>query len=249
MILTLLGAPGSGKGTQGRRLAERMGLAYLSTGDLLRHEAARGTALGMQARPFMDAGKLVPDDVLIPVVVAELTALTGLPTGPSNGAGSSGARGVVLDGFPRTRDQAAALDGAGRCAVSAALLLQVPDEVVIARLASRLYCEGCSSTYNTAHTPPHRPDRCDGCDGLLTRRADDCPETVRERLALYARECQPLIQYYRQRGCLAEIDGNAAAERVQEALLQAARHCVEEGAVPFTHLAQPVPQSAAFQAA
>jgi adenylate kinase len=250
VILTLLGAPGSGKGTQGRRLAERLGLAYLSTGDLLRSAAARGTALGKEAKPYVDEGKLVPDVLLVPVVVAELSALTG--TSPaSRHAGTNTARGVVLDGFPRTREQAVALDTAGpACSVRGALLLRVPDEVVVNRLASRLFCDGCGSTYSTAITPPRRPDLCDGCDGPLSRRVDDSPETVRHRLALYARECQPLLEYYRHRGCLSEIDGNAPTARVQDALLQAAACALlEEGPLPFGRLGHRTPQPASFHAA
>jgi adenylate kinase len=210
MILTLLGAPGSGKGTQGRRLAERLGLAYLSSGDLLRSAIARRTETGLRAKPFLDQGLLVPDEVLIPLVSTELRSITN--------------PGVVLDGFPRTRDQAVALDAANDgCAVEGALFLKVPDEVVIQRLASRLMCETCGSSFGAGTKPPREEGTCDACGGALSRRIDDAPDTVRHRLSVYARSAEALISYYRQRGVLIEVDANAPADRVTDSLLTATR--------------------------
>src|SRR6266542_325441 len=207
MILTLLGAPGSGKGTQGRRLAERLGLAYLSSGDLLRSAISRGTETGLRAKPYLDAGHLVPDDVLIPLVCTELLAIPQA--------------GVVLDGFPRTRDQALALDATDDCAVDTALMLEVPDDVVVDRLASRLMCGDCGSSFSAVSHRPKREGVCDACGGPLKRRGDDAPETVRHRLAVYHESESRLAEYYDERGVLLKIDGNAPEDQVTEALLKA----------------------------
>ena len=208
MILTLLGAPGSGKGTQGRRLADRLDLAYLSSGDLLRRAISRGTAAGLRAKPYLDSGRLVPDEVLIPLVRSELDAVTQ--------------DGVVLDGFPRTRDQAIALDATSSgCTVDGALFLKVPDDEVIRRLASRLMCGDCGSSFSAATHPPKRESTCDACGGPLSRRTDDAPETVRRRLAIYNEGAATLTAYYRTRGALIEIDGHAPEDQVADALLTA----------------------------
>ncbi len=221
MIVTLLGAPGSGKGTQGRWLATRLGASYVSSGDVLRRAIARGTALGRNVQRFVERGALVPDDVLVPVVMAEVTSLET----PAQSTG--GPQKVVLDGFPRTCTQAEAFDrlhaGSG---MDAALLLRVPDEVVVARLAARLYCDGCGSSYSLVSRPPRREALCDGCDDTLTRRADDAPETVRHRLTLYAAAVQPLTDYYRLRGRLAEVDGDGEEECVAESLYSAVKPLV-----------------------
>jgi adenylate kinase len=207
MNLTLLGAPGSGKGTQGRRLAERLGLAYFSSGDLLRSAISRGTEAGLRAKPYLEAGHLVPDDVLVPLVCTELLAIS-----PA---------GVVLDGFPRTRDQALALDATEDCAVDAALLLDVPEDVVVERLASRLMCGTCGSSFSAVSHRPKQEGVCDACGGPLKRRGDDAPETVRHRIAVYHESASGLAEYYDQRGVLLKIDGNAPEDQVTEALLAA----------------------------
>lgn len=207
MILTLLGAPGSGKGTQGRRLAEHLGLAYLSSGDLLRSAISRGTEAGLRAKPFLEAGHLVPDDVLIPLVCTELLAL---PRG-----------GAALDGFPRTREQAVALDATNGCTVDGALLLDVPEDVVVDRLASRLMCGDCGSSFGATTYRSKQEGVCDACGGTLKRRGDDAPETVRHRLAVYNESAARLIDYYRERCVLLTINGNAPQDEVTAALLAA----------------------------
>ena len=222
MILTLLGAPGSGKGTQGRRLAERLGLAYLSSGDLLRSAITRGTGAGRRAQPYLEKGDLVPDAVLVPLVCGELQALCA-------GAGRSDdeldVNGVVLDGFPRTRDQAISLDtlDGGSCAVDAALYLRVPDDVVIDRLASRLTCTGCGTSFSAVTKLPRREGVCDNCENPLTRRLDDSAHMVRQRLAVYTNAAAPLITYYRDRHTLIELDGNLPETEVAAALEEATR--------------------------
>ena len=221
MILTLLGAPGSGKGTQGRRLAERLGLAYLSSGDLLRSAITRGTEAGRRAQPYLEKGDLVPDAVLVPLVCGELQALCA----GGHTAAAEDVKGVALDGFPRTRDQAVALDSVsgGSCAVDAALYLRVPDEVVIARLASRLTCKECGASFSEVTKLPRIDGVCDSCGGALSRRGDDSAHMVRQRLAVYANAAAPLIAYYRERDSLIEIDGNQPEPQVAAALEQATR--------------------------
>ena len=224
MILTLLGAPGSGKGTQGRRLAERLSLAYLSSGDLLRSAIARGTDAGRRAQPYLEKGDLVPDAALIPLVCGELQALcAGGRT--EDGQDGEDIHGVVLDGFPRTRDQAIALDtvSGGSCGVDAALYLRVPDEVVIARLASRLTCTSCGASFSEVTKLPRADGVCDSCGGALTRRGDDSAHMVRQRLAVYTNAAAPLIAYYRERRSLVEIDGNLPEPEVAAALERATR--------------------------
>ena len=225
MILTLLGAPGSGKGTQGRRLAERLGLAYLSSGDLLRSAISRGTEAGRRARPYLEKGDLVPDSVLVPLICGELQALcAGSGSGTTEESGEI--NGVVLDGFPRTLEQAIALDtmSGGACAVDGALYLRVPDEVVISRLASRLTCGDCGASFSDVTKLPRQEGICDSCNGPLSRRGDDSAHMVRQRLAVYANAAAPLIAYYRDRSSLVEIDGNAPEPEVAEALLAATSH-------------------------
>ena len=224
MILTLIGAPGSGKGTQGRRLAERLGLAYLSSGDLLRSAIVRGTEAGRRAQPYLEKGDLVPDAVLVPLVCGELQALCAGPVSSADGAAHRELNGVVLDGFPRTRDQAIALDTlqGGACAVDAALYLRVPDDVVIARLATRLTCTGCGASFSEVTKLPHREGICDTCGANLTRRGDDSAHMVRQRLAVYANAAAPLITYSRDRNALIELDGNQPEEHVAQTMLAAA---------------------------
>jgi adenylate kinase len=213
MILTLLGAPGSGKGTQGRRLAERLGLAYLSSGDLLRSAIASGTETGLRAKSFLEQGLLVPDDVLIPLVSTELSGIAQA--------------GTVLDGFPRTRDQALALDSSsGGCTVDGALFLSVPDDVVVARLASRVMCSTCGCSFSASSNAPKQEGVCDACGGALARRIDDAPDTVRQRLAVYTQSAQSLISYYRHRGVLAEVNAHAPADQVTESLLAATQSLI-----------------------
>ena len=209
-IVVLLGAPGVGKGTQGVRLGRELGWAHVSTGDLLRAALRNGTPLGHEARKYMDAGKLVPDGVMIDLVREHLAGL-----GPR--------RGVVFDGFPRTVQQAEALDralaGEGR-AVGAAALMDAPDAVLFKRISGRRSSPG-GRIYNVYFDPPRRDGVCDETGEPLIHRADDQPETVRTRLAVYQEVTAPLIGYYEARGLLVRVNAEGDIDEVYAALLAA----------------------------
>src|SRR5690606_12930436 len=181
--LILFGPPGAGKGTQGALLAERLGLLRLSTGDVLRDAVRRGTPLGAEARRYMDAGELVPDDVIVGIVRDYL-------------AGEAADTGVIFDGFPRTLPQAERLDELldplGR-PLRAVLVLDVDDETLVKRLSGRRSCPVCGALYNIYFEPPREEGRCDSCGSELTVRADDDPATVRRRLEVYKAQTAPLL--------------------------------------------------------
>jgi adenylate kinase len=202
--LVLLGPPGAGKGTQAARLRQDLGLHHLSTGDLLRHHVRECTLLGVEAAGHMAEGRLVPDALVSAMLFEELA---GVPD-----------TGVLLDGFPRTLDQAdlldAALAGSGR-RLDAALLLHVPDEHVVARVSGRLQCPA-GHIYHADHRPPRRPGICDQDGANLVRRLDDAPDTVRRRLAVYHRETRPLIAHYSKHGALRRIDGTRRSDEVYQ---------------------------------
>jgi adenylate kinase len=191
MNLILLGAPGAGKGTQGAILADRWQIPRIATGDLLRTAAQLGTPLGLKAKHYMDAGELVPDDVMLELVREVLNGCYG----PIRGV----ERGFILDGFPRTIPQAQALDRVlrelGR-PLDAVLVLEVPEAALIARLSGRWSCPDCGAVHNVASNAPAHPGRCDSCGGDLVQRADDDAATVRRRLEIYAEQTSPLIAYY-----------------------------------------------------
>jgi adenylate kinase len=194
----LLGAPGAGKGTQAERISARFGLPHISTGDMLRAAVAQGTEMGLAAKAFMDAGALVPDEVVIGVVRDRL-------------AEADAADGFLLDGFPRTIEQAESLDamlaGAGR-SVTDVLLLDCPEAELVDRLAGRRLCGSCGKGYHVHFDPPGREGVCDACDGELYQRDDDNETTVRNRLEVYRRQTEPLIDYYERRGVLKRIVGS-----------------------------------------
>lgn len=192
--LILLGAPGSGKGTQATRLAETYGLQHLSTGDLLREEVRRGTVLGAEAKGYMDAGKLVPDGLILGMVRGRLEA--------------GREKGFLLDGFPRTLAQAEALEGmldaVGR-RLDHVLFLDVPEDELVARLALRRSCPGCGRVYHLKASPPKADGICDGCGQGLIQRPDDTEAVVRDRLKVYASSTQPLVEHYEGRKLLRHI--------------------------------------------
>ena len=206
-VVVLLGSPGVGKGTQGVRLGRDLGWAHVSTGDLLRAALRDGTPLGTEAGKYMDAGELVPDDVIVDLVREHLASM---PSG----------RGVVFDGFPRTVPQAEALDrvlaGAGR-AVSRVCLLEAPDDVLVKRISGRRSSPD-GRVYNVHFDPPLRDGICDETGEPLIHRADDHPDTVRTRLAVYREATAPLVGFYDARGLLARVDGEGGIEEVYEAL-------------------------------
>lgn len=210
MLIVFLGAPGAGKGTQAKALAEKKNLTHLATGDMLRAEVAAGTELGLMARAFMDRGDLVPDDVMIGMIKGRLKT-------PVSG-------GILLDGFPRTVAQARALDEALEAAgtgVDRAIFFEVPTEELVRRLAGRATCSGCQRAYHDTFHPPHNADECDDCGAKLVRREDDRPEAVRNRLDVYRTQTTPVLDHYRAAGKLVEIDGGRAIDAVQEELIAA----------------------------
>lgn len=196
MRLLLIGPPGAGKGTQAEFLVSRFGLLHVSTGDILRAAKKAGTPLGLKAKEYMDSGALVPNEVVIGLVRERLAA--------------PDAENFLLDGFPRTVPQAEALDqilGELGRPMDAAVLLEVPEEVLEARLTGRRTCGGCGAVYHVQAHPPEREDICDRCGGQLIQRSDDTVETVRNRLTVYHQETSPLMEYYGRRGLLQTVNG------------------------------------------
>ena len=204
MIVVFLGPPGAGKGTQCKRLVDRYGLQHLSSGDILRRERKENTDLGKKAQEYMDAGKLVPDDLIVAMMDKEIDPAC-------QGAG------VVLDGFPRTLGQARELDKAinakGRN-VDVVLNLEVDDEKLETRITGRRSCPQCGAAYHIAFNPPKSDETCDKCSTKLTQRSDDTAEVVRQRIATYHEQTAPLVDYYNNQGNVANIDGNADIDQV-----------------------------------
>lgn len=198
-VVVLLGAPGSGKGTLAAEMANAPGVAHLSTGDLLRNAVKAGTPVGQVAKKIMESGNLVPDDLIAQMVGDYLSAHAEIST-------------VLLDGFPRNVAQAELLaDLLAKQGVDlrCALLLEVPNDVVVRRLSGRRVCPGCGAGYNVDTLPPKREGVCDACGETLILRKDDMPETIRHRLDVYAEQTYPLIAYYRERGLLNVVDGSS----------------------------------------
>lgn len=209
MNLILLGPPGAGKGTQAERLVEALGIPQVASGDLFREHIRNETDLGKLAKEYIDQGELVPDDVTVAMVKERLM----LPDCKD---------GVILDGFPRTIAQAESLDGIlkelGR-ELDSVINISVPDEDLIRRLSGRWICSQCQTPFHLAYSRPNVQGVCDFCGGRLYQREDDKPETVRNRLEVYHRQTAPLIEYYRDRGLLDEIDGTGEIGEVTDRLL------------------------------
>ncbi len=201
----LLGPPGAGKGTQAKYLEQKVGLRQLSSGDMLRSAVARGTAVGQKAKAFMDQGALVPDSVVVEVVFEHIDSL-------------GGAKGVILDGFPRTVEQAEALDkklAEKGSRIDAVIVIQVDDEKLVERIAGRFTCTTCGEGYHDIFKRPAQAGVCDKCGGHeFKRRADDNAETVKHRLKTYHEQTATLIDYYQKRGKVAMIDGELPIEEV-----------------------------------
>ena len=208
-VLILLGPPGAGKGTQARMLEEDFGLVQLSTGDLLRAAVAAGTEAGRKAKAVMEAGQLVSDDIVLAVLKDRMAA-------------SDVAKGIILDGFPRTAGQAAALDGLLEAAgqkVTAAVSLEVDDEAMVGRVAGRFTCAACGEGYHDEFKRPAVAGACDKCGGTaFKRRADDNAETVRERLQAYHAQTAPLIAHYEGQGVLQRVDAMDSIAAIRAAL-------------------------------
>jgi adenylate kinase len=204
--LVLLGKQGAGKGTQAARLAEHFGIPHLATGDMLRAAAAAGTAIGLEAERYMDAGELVPDEIVFGVVEENLT-------------GDELTDGFVLDGFPRTDSQAIELERVldGR-PLNVVINLAVSTESVLDRIAGRRVCEDCGATYHV-NMPPKRDWSCDGCGGKVVQRSDDTEEAVMRRLELYEQETVPIIDFYRELGKLEVVDGEGDGDDVFKRLV------------------------------
>ncbi len=209
--IILLGAPGAGKGTQAQTLAKEMGLAHIATGDLFREAQEKGTELGRLARSYMEKGLLVPDEVTVKMLLERLSQ----PDAVS---------GAVLDGFPRTLEQArafeAALQGRGQ-QVGRVVYMKVDSAELVRRLSGRWLCRRCQTPYNVVSSPPRVSGRCDRCGGELYQRADDTEETARKRLEVYAQQTAPLVEHYRKQSRLVEVDGGGSIEAVGHALLAA----------------------------
>lgn len=212
MILILLGPPGVGKGTQGAFLAERPGWTRLGTGDLLREARREGTELGRQAQEYMDAGELVPDELILDLVREKLDELGPQAT-------------VVLDGFPRTVAQAQALDvllAEEDRKVGGVVLLEAPEEVLVKRIAGRRSCPGCQALFNVYFDPPEEEGICDGCGEELFHRDDDRSETVRNRLQVYREQTEPLVRHYQDHPArLLRVEGDRSLNEVRKGILQA----------------------------
>ncbi|HUF52075.1 MAG TPA: adenylate kinase [Longimicrobiales bacterium] len=208
--VVLFGPPGAGKGTQGALLADTLKLLRLSTGDVLRAAVQRGTAMGLEARRYMDAGELVPDEVILGIVSDYLSA-------------EAKDTGVIFDGFPRTLPQAQRLDAALESLdrpLRAVLVLEVDDETLVQRLSGRRSCSVCGAIYNVYHEPPRAENRCDACGGELTQRPDDDAATVRRRLEVYQQQTAPLIDYYEgSMTSVYRINGERTVAAVQADLL------------------------------
>jgi adenylate kinase len=203
-FIVLLGPPASGKGTQAARLREALGLPHVASGDLFRENLKNETELGLKAKVYMDRGELVPDDVTIGMVMGRLNR-------------PDCAGGALFDGFPRTIAQAEALDQAlaerGH-RISVVPYIAVPDEVLVERVSGRRLCRVCGEAYHVKFNPPKRPGVCDNDGGELYQRGDDKPETVRKRLQVYWEQTSPLIDYYRDRGMLVEVNGDQPIDAV-----------------------------------
>lgn len=197
MKIIMLGAPGAGKGTQAKKIAEKYGIPHISTGDIFRANIKGGTELGMRAKSYMDQGQLVPDDVTIGMLLDRIGE-------------ADCAKGYVLDGFPRTIPQAESLTEAllGRGEkMDYAVNVDVPDEAIVTRMAGRRACLACGATYHIAYNPPKAEGVCDVCGEKLVLRDDDKPETVQKRLSVYHDQTQPLIECYEKAGILVTVDG------------------------------------------
>ena len=202
----MLGAPGAGKGTQAKMIAEKYSIPHISTGDIFRANIKEGTPLGLEAKSYMDQGKLVPDELTVKILLDRV-------------AKDDCKNGYVLDGFPRTIPQAnvlkEALD-AQNDKIDYAINVDVPDENIVRRMSGRRACVTCGATYHIEHVPPKKEGICDKCGSNLILRDDDKPETVLNRLKIYHEQTQPLIDFYNNEGILKEVDGTIDVKDVFE---------------------------------
>lgn len=210
MKIIMLGAPGAGKGTQAKKIAEVCSIPHISTGDIFRANIKQGTELGAKANEYMEKGLLVPDELVCDLVVDRIQQ-------------ADCEKGFILDGFPRTIPQAEALtnalDAIGQN-MDYAINIEVPDENIVNRMAGRRACVGCGATYHIVNNPSKVEGVCDICGEKLILRKDDNPETVLNRLKVYHEQTQPLIEYYKAKGILAEVDGTQDMDKVFKDILK-----------------------------
>jgi adenylate kinase len=210
MKIIMLGAPGAGKGTQAKMIAERYGIPHVSTGDIFRANIKNGTELGKKAKTYMDAGQLVPDSLTVDLLIDRISQ-------------EDCANGYVLDGFPRTIPQAQCLEealAARKESVDYAIDVEVPDSNIVKRMGGRRACVTCGATYHVEHIPPKTEGICDKCGSELILRDDDKPETVQNRLKVYHEQTQPLIDFYNGKGVLKEVDGTQDMKKVFEDIVK-----------------------------
>ena len=204
MKIIMLGAPGAGKGTQAKMIADKYGVPHISTGDIFRANIKNGTELGMEAKKYMDQGLLVPDELTVRILLDRV-------------AQDDCKNGYVLDGFPRTIPQAEVLDSELTKLgdhIDYAINVDVPDENIVKRMSGRRACLTCGATYHIEHVPPKKEGICDVCGSELVLRDDDKPETVKNRLNVYHEQTQPLIDFYTEKGVLKTVDGTVPREEV-----------------------------------
>lgn len=209
MKIVMLGAPGAGKGTQAIMIADKYGIPHISTGDIFRANIKNNTPLGVEAKKYIDAGELVPDELTVQILLDRV-------------AKDDCQNGYVLDGFPRTIPQAEVLEEALsklNDGIDYAINVDVPDENIIKRMGGRRACLKCGATYHIEHVPPKTEGICDNCGEQLVLRADDQPETVKNRLEVYHKQTQPLIDFYSQKGVLKNVDGTVDMKDVFSAIV------------------------------
>ncbi|WP_288004731.1 adenylate kinase [Thermofilum sp.] len=208
MKLVFIGPPGVGKGTYAKAVSEKFGIPHISTGDIFREEIKKGSELGKRVKEFLDKGLLVPDDIVIEVVKQRLSM-------------DDCRKGFILDGFPRTLQQAEALEQFA--SPEWAFLFQARDETILERLGGRRVCPNCGAIYHIKYMPPKVPGICDKCGTPLIQRKDDTPEVIMERLKIYREQFTPMILFYKERGRLVEIDANEQADKVVPVVIERLR--------------------------
>ena len=207
MKIIMLGAPGAGKGTQAKQIADKYSIPHISTGDIFRANIKNGTELGKKAKQYMDQGALVPDELTCDLVMDRIQQ-------------DDCKNGYILDGVPRTIAQAEAMEQAG-ISFDAVVAIEIPDEKIVARMGGRRVCESCGASYHIVNIPPKTEGVCDVCGGKLVQRKDDDPETVRDRLEVYHRETEPLKGFYEARGILKTVEDQSTVDGTTQAILRA----------------------------
>lgn len=207
MNLILMGAPGAGKGTQSEKISEKWGIPAISTGDILRSAIKAGTALGKEAKSYIDEGKLVPDEVVIGIIKEHLSS-------------DACKNGFILDGFPRSIPQAEALEKMG-VKIDCVLSIEVEDDVIVERMSGRRICSGCGASYHVKYKAPEKENVCDKCSSSLYIRSDDAAETVKNRLETYHKQTEPLKEFYDKRGLLKTVKGQEGVEATTALVFEA----------------------------